>query len=579
MIEKFTKIVAMTGLVLLAANAAVEGGKPKFKIEEEHVGSLSREMQREIAGLQYTLNPYQLNHFFSLPSDSLRSEWIDAYWKRLDPTPTTPKNEMMIEHYVRVRLAMQAFESKQWPGWDKRGEVFIRYGAPNYRGKIHSEVTPRKVYPPGEMWFYKKHAMVIQFEDFNLNGHYNYAIKALGVARDMDPELMEFLLYDTEDALQEQIPGYLLDYQRPASIIQDAVDYNWTVEDEVALGVRPITFANPRDRGVQQSIDEIIMDPDITTNLPENPSTTFHLERIKKYANNFEVVLEENPAAYPFNFQDESLTFYFAVDQFKGGENVNRVEVNVEFAADLSPGEEGLTQKAYNATAVFLDANYNEIARETREIVLPTVPAAETDEEDEDDEEENRNERLMPAQLLFTLPYAYYRLAISVEESNTGRASAYKTTMAFNDYHEDLALSDILFASKIAPAERQSPFNRGALEVVPHPLRHYKKGEVVPVYFEVYNLELDDGGLAEFTVEYRIVPSRDRKASFWDSYDNERPIVSSEFESSSYTTTDPLYVSIDTDNLREGAFDLLVTVKDEITQVVVFRRASFVIVK
>jgi GWxTD domain-containing protein len=575
MIEKLSKIIVVTCLFALAATAA-EAGKPKFKIEEEHVKSLSPEMQREIAGLQYALNPYQLHHFFALPSDSLRRQWIDSYWKQHDPTPTTPKNEMMVEHYVRVRLSMQFFGSKQWPGWDKRGEVFIRYGAPNYRSKIHSEVTPRKVYPPGELWFYKKHAMVIQFEDFNLNGNYNYAIKALGVARDMDPELMEFLLYDTEDALQEQIPAYLLDHRRPAAIIQDAYDENWTVEDEVIHGVRPVSYANPRMRGMQQGIDDVIQDPDITQEIPVNPSATFHAERIKKYANNFEVVLEETPSAYPFNFQSESLPFYFAVDQFKGGETVNRVEVNIEFTADLSPGEEGLTQKAYEATAVFFDADYQEVARENREIVLPTVPAAtKEDEEYEDDEEDGKDVRLIPAQLLFTLPREYYRLAVTVAESNTERSSAYKTTMAFNDYQIDLAVSDILFASKIAPAERQSPFNRGALEVVPHPIRHYRKGDVVPVYFEVYNLDLDDDGLSQFTVEYRIVPSTRRKSSFWDRYDNERPIVASKFESSSYGTTDPLYVSIDTDNLWEGAFDLMVTVTDELTQAVVFRKATF----
>jgi hypothetical protein len=411
--------------------------------------------------------------------------------------------------------------------------------------------------------------MVIQFEDFNLDGNYIYAIKALGVARDMDPELMEFLLYDTEDALQEQIPDYLLDFERPSELI--LVDRDWSPAHEIIHGIEPEQHVQPRMRGLHEGMDETI-DPDTKFMTPDNPSYTFHEERIKKYANNFEVVLVENPTAYPFNFEDKSFPFFFAVDQFKGGEAVNRVEVNIEFPADLAPGEEGLSQRTYAATAVFLNADYNEVAREKREITLPTISNA-------NGEEDSDNVRLMPAQLLFTLPEEYYRLAITVEETVSGRTSSYRTTMAYNSYQHDLAISDILFASKIGPAERQSPFNRGALEVIPHPLRRYRKSDVVPVYFEVYNLELDDDGTSQYTVEYRIVPHSPRKSQFWDRYDGEPPIITSQFESSSYSSTDQLYISVGTENLRHGIFDLMITVKDETTQAVVFRKATFQVVE
>ncbi len=279
---KILIIIVVAGILWFPGLDIVEGAGPKFKITEEHVKGLSPDMQREIGALQYVLNPYQLNQFFALPSDSLRRQWLDTYWRALDPTPTTPKNEREIEHYVRTRLSVQFFPSKQWPGWDKRGEVFIRYGAPNYRGKIHAEITARKVYPPGELWFYKKHAMVIKFEDFNLDGHYYYAMTALGVARDMDPELMEFLLYDTDDALQEQIPDNYMNFGRPSEIIEHE-NLQWTSLHEASLGTQPQIHVQPRMRGMHEGMDELI-DPDAATITPDNPSTTFHKERIKKYA-------------------------------------------------------------------------------------------------------------------------------------------------------------------------------------------------------------------------------------------------------------------------------------------------------
>ncbi len=579
MTKRIQQIFFLSAVLAAAAMLTAEG-KPKFKITEARVRSLSPAMRQEIGALQYLLNPYQLNQFIALEGDSLRQEWIDTYWRALDPTPTTDKNEMTIEHYVRVRLSMEFFAAEHWPGWDKRGEVFIRYGAPNYRSRIHAEVTARKVYPPGELWFYRKHAMIVQFEDFNLDGNYKYAIKPLGAARDMNPELMEFLIYDTEDALQEQIPQYLLDFHRPAEILDDPRD--WSPADEMISGVRPETNVNPRMRGMHEGLDEI-MDPDTKAMTPDNPSYTFHRERVRRYANNFEVVIEEQPSSYPFNFVDKDLPFYFSVDQFMGGEDVNRVEVNVEFPADLSPGQNNMADKTYTVSAAFLDSGHNVVARKSSEITLPTVPR-DPDEEDEeyyeeDEEGQGRNVRLIPAQLLFTLPESYYRLAISVVEVHSERSTAFRTTMAYNNYRYDLVVSDIIFASKIAPAEKQSPFNRGALEVVPHPLRHYLKGEPVPVYFEVYNLETDDEGLSQYHVEYHIVPATESKSEFWERYDRERPVVASGFESSSYGSTDVLYISIDTDHLRQGTYDLLVTVKDELTQAVTYRKDTFNIVE
>jgi hypothetical protein len=353
----------------------------------------------------------------------------------------------------------------------------------------------------------------------------------------------------------------------------DHSDRDWSPVNEALSGPQPQLNVNPRMRGMHEGMDEII-DPDTPAMVPDNPSYTFHRERIKKYANNFEVALVETPTSYPFNFEDKSFPFYFAVDQFKGGEDVNRVEVNIEFPADLSPGDEALTKKTYNAAAVFFDANYEEISRQESELVLPTT----LDTTISEDDEESKSVRLIPAQLLFTLPEDYYRLAITVEEMETENASSYKTTMAFNNYRMDLAISDIVFASKIAPAERQSPFNRGALEVVPHPLRRYRKSEVMPVYFEVYNLELNDDGTSEYTVEYQIVPNSPKKDSFWNIYDSGSALIASRFEASSYGSTDAVHISLRTDNLRAGIFDLMVTVKDEITQAVVFRRATFNIV-
>jgi hypothetical protein len=477
---------------------------------------------------------------------------------------------MFIENDLRVRMARQLYASKYWPGWDKRGEVLIRYGPPDYRGIVPAEVTARKVHPPGELWFYRRQQMIVSFQDYNLNGNYIFAINPFGAAQDMSPDLVEFLLYDTGNSLQESIPSNLLSFYREAQTDPDA-EIDWGPLQEALHGVQKKKYLRTRMRGLHEGMDEVI-DPDYEKNLPDNPSLVFQQEKSEELANNFEATLEENPVAYPFNFEQKRFPFFFGIDQFRGGEDLNRVDVNIEFAADLAAGADTLASKTYRTSAVFFDADYKEIARDGDEIEIPTVRLSEDDEED-------AAVRLMPAQLFFTLAKDYYRVAVAVEEVESHRRTSYRTNLPFENFEGRLAISDILFASKIEPAERMSPFTRGALEVIPHPLRSYRKEAPVPVYFEVYNLGVGDDGTSSYAVEYRIVPHSSNKTGFWDRFRGEGAAVSSRFQSSSYGANDALHVSVGTENLHKGTYDFLVTVTDEVSHEVAYRKATFSIVE
>lgn len=80
-----------------------------------------------------------------------RSEWLRKYWKKLDPTPTTEENEAKAEferriEYARIHFAdfweyrhfrylkdeWLKFEWEHAP-WDARGEIYIKYGEPDFR--------------------------------------------------------------------------------------------------------------------------------------------------------------------------------------------------------------------------------------------------------------------------------------------------------------------------------------------------------------------------------------------------------------------------------------------------------------
>ena len=570
-------IVIAAVTILFAASAPL--ADVTFELSGEDIARLGPRMQRQIAGLHYLLNAHQLRHVLLLEDDAQRRAWIDRFWKSRDPSPTTVKNEMRTEHEIRANLARDLFRIKHWPGWDKRGEVFIRYGAPNVRGKIPAEVTVRKVHPPGEMWYYARHGMVIVFRDESLTGNYVYAINALGASQDMSPDMFEYLSYEAADTeLESIIPPEYLEFYRDPEFDPDASPEQSAL-DLALRGPSDQKIIRPRMRGVTERIDDII-GPDYKENLPDNPSTQFFARKAEDLAAEFEATLEETPSAYPFNFAKDRYPFFFGIGQFKGGAGVNRVEVNLELPIEPAGDTEVGDRRIHKATVVFWDANYKEIDRASREIVVPVRSG------------EGEETRLMPAQLVLTLPENYYRMAVTVEEMRRVRAdtdtasapyrsreSSYRSTLSFRDYEGELTISDILFAQKITLAERQSPFIRGALEVVPHPVRRYRVGAPLPVYFEVYNLGLDEAGMSDYEIEYRIVPHSTEKRDFWDRYDNDPTIVSSRFDGSGFNRDEPLHVTIRSDNLRHGVYDLLITVKDEYWQSVAIRQATFRIVK
>ncbi len=550
---------AWVAALVCAAALPARAGDPEFKITAEELRPLDARMQREIASLQYLLNAYQLRQFFALPSDSARRDWITRFWAKNDPTPATAKNEMKIEHYLRADIAQVEFKISVFPGWDKRGEVLIRYGFPDYRGTMPPEVTARRVHAPGELWFYKRHQMIVQFSDESLRGNFRYAVTPFGDAEGVSPELMEFLTYDAEETIQEQIPPQYLEFYTAPEI--NDTGRPWTKLDELFHGLPTDTPLRPRVQGTSEQIDDIAS-KDYNRSLPTNPSDVFYKDEAREYAANFEGVLEDTPSSYPFNFTKTSFTFYFGVDQFRGGDGMNRVEVNLEFPVQPVAGKP-VPARSYQAEAVVMDPDYQVIDRQKRDISLPSTLARPD------------GARLMPAQIVFSLPRSYYRVAVTMTDVDAQTHSAYRTNVSARNFDDELALSDVLFAQKIAPTGEMSPFARGPLEVVPHPIRRYAVGTAVPVYFEVYDLQLDERGQSDYQVEYRVVPSSDDKKSIFDRFSGEKTVFASRFDGSGYNATEPLHITIGSENLKPGLYDFIVRVKDRLAQSEVFRQATF----
>jgi GWxTD domain-containing protein len=552
-------------IIALAAGAAfavsAHAAVPEYDIKSTELAKLEPRMQRQIASLQYLMNGYQIRQFLRLPDDEARRQWIIRFWAANDPTPTTPENEMRTEHYLRADIARGEFAIPAFPGWDKRGEIMIRYGFPDYRGEIESEVTPQRVVPPGELWYYRRHQMIVRFSDLNLNHNYRYDITPLGDAQNISPDLAEFLVYDTRESIQEQIPPQYMDIYKAAEVNDTGVQ--WTLLKEATRGLEPKRYVRPRETNETEDISAVTSE-DWLRSLPDNPAEVFHMDKAVELAGNFEGVLEDTPSSYPFNFAKRAFPFYFDVEQFRGGEGVNRVEVNMELLVEPTRTTK-IVKRSYVAEATLMDENYKVIDRKQQEIGVPVSSES--------------PQRLMPSQIVFTLPRSYYRIGVSVKDVDSLRTSAYRTNVSSRNFDEGLAVSDVLFAQRIEPVQTVSPFARGALEVVPHPIRRYAVGSPVSLYFEMYNLGLDEDGRSNYEVQYRVVPHTGEKRRFIDRFNGSETVVSSSFKGAGYNANEPFHLAIKTENMKPGVYDFLVTVKDEYWQSIVHRVGTFRIVE
>jgi GWxTD domain-containing protein len=101
----------------------------------------------------YLITDQEREVFLSLETLDERERFTEAFWRKRDPVPATPRNELQEEHYARLDHATRAFRSDAFgPGWKTdRGRMFILLGKP--RGvetfSSYNELVD------SELWFYQ----------------------------------------------------------------------------------------------------------------------------------------------------------------------------------------------------------------------------------------------------------------------------------------------------------------------------------------------------------------------------------------------------------------------------------------
>ncbi|MBA7611633.1 hypothetical protein ES703_18861 [subsurface metagenome] len=128
---------------------------------------LIEDVDQAIEQARYVATRAQLRKMRKASGETRREVFL-AFWRTLDPTPETPRNELMNEYYSRVAYANNHFRSLL-PGWETdMGMVYIIYGSPDEVERHPFDMDSK----PYQIWFYYNKGMRFVFVDVNMLGDY-----------------------------------------------------------------------------------------------------------------------------------------------------------------------------------------------------------------------------------------------------------------------------------------------------------------------------------------------------------------------------------------------------------------------
>ncbi len=127
-----------------------------------------KDLDEAVSQLLYIATTKELDHIKDAPNDEEKLKRFVKFWKSVDPSPRTPKNEIMIEYYNRIKIANERY-SHYVEGWKTdMGMVFIIYGNPSVIDRHPFESDSK----PYEIWTYYDINRQYIFVDYTGFGDY-----------------------------------------------------------------------------------------------------------------------------------------------------------------------------------------------------------------------------------------------------------------------------------------------------------------------------------------------------------------------------------------------------------------------
>lgn len=176
-----------------------------------------------ISKVRYIISGRERRAFLELP-DSEKPKFIEDFWQRRNPDPSSGENAFKVEYFKRIDQANRMFMGEGIPGWlTDRGRILILFGPPMDR---IIQPTRDDGNPCREVWYYGNFPVV--FIDASCTGTYRLASTDFSSLRDINLMYMHDLNQAQDDAekplTQEKIVVKMLDFDADLKIRVRAPD-------------------------------------------------------------------------------------------------------------------------------------------------------------------------------------------------------------------------------------------------------------------------------------------------------------------------------------------------------------------
>ena len=484
----------------------------------------------------------ELEEYNSLATDATRASFLRQFWALKDPNLITEINERKVEHYRRVWYALTNFSEGQKP-FDRRGEVYIRFGEPDYRsrsnmlnldqslavqrvkervaqtlfgGEAAQQTYFGPVYPVRGLQTRLSGATPLraQIEDASLQ-------QAIEQSQERERQQLESGDEEQRTVRSAQATGDdqtgedISTYERlantvvnagnmgseffnlqpdfnPVSVQEDASMVRWEtwIYTDVNGGIE-ITFT---DEAMTGSFDyaPAPLDPNI-------PVRTLALLNRYSPRRVTEFAARVTPDYYVTPENTRPLKFYYDLADFQSSHNdVSALEVYTGIPQTLGRyfAEKNTTELVVERTVSLLNERTGDVYRRTGDVRFRN-----------EGDQTGIQGAFVPDIVRLDAPPGYYKLEVHLMDRLSGRQGRYRQMIELEKYHaRSMKVSDLELAWRVAEGGPQDKFRKGELHVVPMPTRTYPKGQSIFVYYEIYNLKRDEFGQTKYQVEYTIAP-------------------------------------------------------------------------
>jgi GWxTD domain-containing protein len=520
-----------------------EGAMQAF---QDYMASLEEEEAALYEDITFVGLKREVRAYRTVP-ETAKTAFLKQFWMRRDPFKTSGGAMRRAEHYRRVWHARQTFGEKKFP-WDRRGEVYIRYGEPYWRSssKDLNAIVPPEVQHVQDLMAARLYGS--ESVDHTFVGPV-YPIR-----------------HQTDAGLSLSNPsvhsGELLGLQsyKPVTAGSDWSTIPWEswVYTDVGGGIE-ISFTDEFLSGNYNYAPIPTLTEDDMTRLElSQGSALAFIGRITEYAPAALVsrVASEEPERYDLALL-EPLHFFYEALAYRGADGLTDLQINLALPIDNIAMDDDPDTNVVVERRVVLLRGTREVDRSVENLGVGINAM-------------NRDQGLLAVERVnMAIQPGEYELRIQASRRNTNRVQVYGQALELIDFSKpDLALSDLQIAQHVSEADPAQPskFTRNGWDIRPAPARTFRQGEPLFVYYEIYNLTKDSFGQTRYKISYEV-QTRTQEGSIKIPFlaklrKKEGEKIGFEFEQTGSNPMESDYFELDLAEAKPGRYELRMKISD-----------------